>query len=182
VGWNTYTVDLYDSFNGSVEQRAGDCPGSATSWPTSGTAIGFRLDPNENQLNRVLNQQIDWIRLTAIDTVTHGVTFPISILLNKGASTLSSIQFYYTTDRSNPTQHMAAGSLDTPPTPGPGGSGPFWQYLPLVRNGALTTVAEDLTFNWNTSSVTAGQYYICAHLEDGLNTGTYCSDAPVQVQ
>ena len=36
VGWQTYTIDLYDAFNGSIEQRSGNCPGSVTSWQNTG--------------------------------------------------------------------------------------------------------------------------------------------------
>lgn len=183
VGWNTINVDLYDGFNGSIEQKAGECPSSVTSWQNSGAVIGFRLDPNENQLGRTLNQKIEWVRLTAMDRVARGAIFPVSILLNKAPTALTSIKFYYTTNRSNPTQNPASGSLDVPTTPpSPSARGPYSIFLPSILSTRYTSVAQDVTFNWNTGGVPAGQYYLCVSLNDGLNGGTYCSDAPVAVE
>ena len=182
VGWNTYSIDLYDAFNGSIEQKTGSCPSSVTSWQNSGAAIGFRFDPNENQLNRTLNQKIEWIRLTAMDVVARGSTFPVSILINKPVSAIPTINFYYTTTRSSPTQHPASGSIVSPPPPSPSTPGPFTIFLPAVLSNVYSKVAQNLTFNWTTSGVAQGQYFLCVSLNDGLNSGTYCSEAPVMVQ
>ena len=182
VGWHTYTIDLYDAFNGSIEQKSGACPGSVTSWQNTGHVDRFRVDPNENQLGRTLNQKIEWIRLTAMDSVSRGSIFPVSILLNKPLSAIQTMNFYYTTSRSAPTQHPASGNIvsDTPPVPS--ARGPFSIFLPAISTPGFSTVPKDTTFNWNTSGVAAGQYYLCVSMNDGLNTGTYCSDAPVAVQ
>lgn len=182
VGWNTYHIDLYDAFNGSIEQKSGNCPGSVTTWQNTGTISSFRFDPNENELGRTLNQKIEWIRLTAMDRVSRGSIFPVSILLNKPLSAIPTMNFYYTTTRSAPTQHPASGNIVSESPPVPSARGPFAIFLPAVSSPGFSSVPKDTTFNWNTGGVAPGQYYLCVSMNDGLNTGTYCSDAPVAVQ
>jgi hypothetical protein len=182
VGWNTYFIDLYDAFNGSIEQKTPGCPGSVTSWQNSGSVTGFRFDPNENQLGRTLNQKIEWVRLTAMDRVSRGSNFPVSLLLNKAPGAISTYDFFYTTTPSAPTQHPANGSIDSPTPQGPSPRGRHNIFLPSVLSTVYTTVEQNVVFNWDTTGVNPGHYYLCVRLNDGINSGTYCSDAPVAVQ
>ncbi len=165
VGWHTYSIDLYDAFNGSIEQKTAGCPGSVTSWQNSGTVIGFRFDPNENQLGRTLNQKIEWVRLTAMDRVSRGSKFPVSLLLNKAPGAISSYKFYYTTSPGAPTQHPANGSIDSLPNPSPSPRGPHTLFLPSVLSNVYSSVAQNLVFNWDTNRVNPGQYYLCVNFK-----------------
>lgn len=182
VGWQTYTVDLSDPFNGSVEQTGGSCPPGPLSWSTSGPIVRLRFDPNENALGASLFQQLDWIRLTQVDRVTHGIPFPIQISLNKPAQGIS-FNFYYTDNLQSPTQHAASTYI--PPSPSPA---PYHLYLPMAfqsfGSSDLPPVVNGVTFTWDTTSVTpntSSGYYICVTANDGYNQATYCSEAPVLV-
>ncbi|MBN1537123.1 MAG: hypothetical protein JW908_10365 [Anaerolineales bacterium] len=184
VGENTYTIDLYDAYNGQIVEKAGDCTSATTSWLNSGTVIGFRFDPNENQLGRTLNQQIDWIRLSKQPNVQIGNKFSISLNLNKSLDALQSWRFFYTTTPSQPMQHSAAVSLssssgetiiDLPPAN-------FTAFLPVISSSPAFNYDEstgDLTFIWNTNGVSAGEYFLCGEFNDGLNSNIYCSSVPV---
>ena len=130
VGWHTYWVDLGDSANGTPEGHDGDCAGG-TNWNTSSTILDLRFDPNEN-ISVIANppggggpfhQQLDWVRLAAVDRVTHGTPFPIELSINRDVSQLS---YYYTTDRHNPTQ---ADARQYSPQQA---NGPFFVFLPLA--------------------------------------------------
>lgn len=181
VGWQIYTADLIDSFNGSVIQTGGSCPPPPYSWSSSSPISRLRIDPNENQTGSNMIQQLDWIRLTPVDRVTHGTPYQIQISLNKPPQGVS-FNYYYTDNPSNPTQHIAAQYSFPMPPPSP-----YHLFLPMILNsttsssGDLPPVTNGVTFTWDTSLVTAGQYYVCVVANDGLNQGTYCSEAPFQV-
>jgi hypothetical protein len=198
IGWQTYTIDLHDPFNGSPEeynpapQPGNDCYNAPSNWASSGAIIGLRFDPNEN-ISCVTNaskpwvpcsdfhQQLDWIRLTAMDEVKKGTPFPVQITLNVSLSQLTSSAFYYTTDPAgSPQQNRAAAYAPAPPTPAR-----YSAYLPMVLTGYAPGGSEPgantMTFHWDTAAVTPGTYFICASLTDPFNQATYCSEAPVMV-
>jgi hypothetical protein len=193
IGYQTYSIDLYNAFNGSAEVTSGFCGGLPTTWQTSGIVYGLRFDPNENiSCNPQFAgafvtstcgdyvQKLDWIRLTAIDQTTKGTPFPIQITLNRPLAGVT-FTFYYTTTLSNPTQSLA--QLYTPPTIS---IGPFQLYLPTIFKNSVDVAGDtfpsvDVTYMWDTTSVSLGTYYICAQANDGYNTTTYCSEAPVIV-
>jgi hypothetical protein len=167
VGYQTYTIDLYDPYNGKALERAGNCAGLPSTWQASGSILGLRFDPNENVSCRSTNppfvlktcgdfvQKLDWIRLTRTDRVVRGTVFPIGITLNRLPSTLSSLAFYYTTSLSDPTQFSAVGT---------------------------TQISSfDVTYQWDTKGVASSTYYICAQANDGYNPVIYCSESPVIV-
>ena len=181
VVWRTYGVDLYDAFNGLIEGATTLCPRNVTTWQNTGTAISFRLDPNENQLAQPLTQSIEWLHLSAMDTVTHGTSFPVSLNLNKRKDTIGSFLFYYTTSPASPTQHRASGAFASPPGP-PVVYGPNSLFLPVIISPGVTQAAADVIFNWDTTNVTPGEYYLCVVMDDNLNSNTNCSEAPVAVQ
>lgn len=166
VGYNTYTIDLYNSVSGKAVTRFGDCAGLST-WLNSGAITQLRFDPNENITCRAVRkpyvlqtcgnyvQNLDYIRLTAMDQVTLGSVFPVEITLNRSLDNPSSLTFYYTTALSDPTQAPAAG--------------------------AILTTGTDVTYNWDTTGVPAGTYFICVKADDGINPVTSCSEANVAV-
>lgn len=177
VGWHTYVIDLYDAWNGSPnEVTPANCP--MVNWKDQaqvGPLVAFRLDPNENITGNVFHQEIDWIRLTRVDSVQRGTVYLIRISPNKPRSELNSLTFFYTDDLANPTQHLARLLvLNPPPTL------PFKAYLPLIGSNASVFQTGD-PFLWDTSTVTPGVYYICTVANDGYNQAYYCSDSPVEV-
>jgi hypothetical protein len=185
VGWQTYSIDLYNPANGTAIGVGGSCSGVSTTWQNNPQpVIRMRFDPNENVLGHPLTQQIDWIKLTQVDRVPAGTPFPIQISLNQPVASVPVRNFYYTDDLNNPTKFVAAPYNAPPPT------GPFSVYLPSVlRNFAAAIDAlpvPDLTYLWNTTGVAPGTYYTCVHVEDAGQTNsansTYCSEAPVIVR
>ena len=136
----------------------------------------MRLDPNENQLGRTLHQELDWIKLTKMDQAKTNSTFTFLLKANKPAASLSTLDFYYTTTLSNPTQHPAVEYVrDVIPTP-------VFTFLPLTIATQYDDFdQEDIRFVWDTSGVSPADYYICVIADDGLNNASYCSNAPVKV-
>jgi len=172
-----------------------------THWLNSGSITQFRYDPNENiscdyreETGKDFipcsdyRQELDWITLTAMDQVTQGEPFEIILDMNKPMD-VSNFTFYYTTDPTQPRQNRAVEAPD-PSELQPSG-GPFLVYLPLVRQVGGATQPVDGSnpiqptipgaFQWDTGSVTAGEYYVCAEADDGINGAIYCSETPVRV-
>jgi hypothetical protein len=182
VGWQTYMVDLYDAWNGLPEEKTpADCPN--VSWrdqASVGPVVAFRIDPNENITGVDMLQEFDWIRLTKVEQVSQGASAKIRVLLNKPPSEVN-LNFYYTTDLSQPTQHPASTY------PQAIIAAPYHFYLPLVVNSDLnfdpfvSQLPADVTFSWDTSGVTPREYYICAQANDNYNQAIYCSHAPIQI-
>jgi hypothetical protein len=179
IGWHTYSIDLFDPVNGTPVEVA---PGGCTSqpWWEAGALSALRFDPNENWTGNlvpplVFEQKLDWIRLTKLDHVRKGTTFPFRIQLNKPRSEVQEILYYYTNDRDQPTQNRAIAVTAANPT------GEYKLYLPAATNGTPFDLAGFIDFFWDTSDVAPGEYYICARADDGYNTTTYCSEAPVSV-
>ena len=189
VGWHVYNIDLWDPYDGAAFQSAGDCPSNPPNWHNTPPVLVFRFDPNENVtavqdplgIGGPFHQLLDWIKLSAMDQVPHGIPYELQLHLNRPAGDLTGYQFYYTTDRSNPTETRALRySVRTV-------TGPFHIFLPMIATpgGAVATgdtfPSADLKFLWDTTSVSPNTYYICAVLSISPNTSTYCSDTPIQV-
>ncbi len=178
VDWQTYSADMHDSWNGApAAVWPGSCPW--TSWKNeTGTITELRFEPNENITNASFYQEIDWIRMTKVDQVIRGQPYTIKAALNVPSEQLSSITYYYTNNRDNPTQSQA---YSPPANPLPGHSPLI--YLPMIVSPANEPLdgEADLVFEWDTSQVSPGEYYICAISGDGHNQSLFCSDAPVQV-
>lgn len=181
VGWQTYSVDLYDDWNGTP----------ATVYPSScqlipwkdepGKVFMFRFEPNENITSQIFHQEIDWIRLTKEDRVTQGYPFTIKLNLNIPDDQLKSIRFYYTTDPKEPIQNLAAAKVtNSSPL-----SAPFKVFLPISLTPAgdpfLANLNADIDFSWDTRGVSPGDYYICGVADNGLNQSTFCSGTPIKV-
>jgi hypothetical protein len=182
IGWQTYTVDLYDPLNGIPEEKTpADCP--LISWRDQagvGPVVSFRLDPNENITGGIMHQEFDWIRLTKVEQASQGNPVKIRVLLNKQPSEVT-LNFYYTNKLSLQTQNYA----NTYPTTR--FTAQNFQYLPFVFQSDpdydpfVDHLPADVTYLWDTNGVAPGVYYLCAQASDGYNQATYCSQAPIQI-
>ncbi len=202
VGYQTYSIDLFNTFNGTAEAMAGECAGLPNTWTGSSPVLEMRFDPNENiscnpQTTDPTNrsfivstcgdyvQKLDWIRLTQMDSVNRGQPYRIEMGLNKTPASVPSITYYYTDDLNNKTKYTAQAFV--PPTPAPFGAHPV--FLPALLNaptpqGDLPAVTNSVTYLWDTTNVSAGTYYVCTALNDGVSTklNIYCSETPVAVR
>ncbi len=196
VGWQTISIDLFAQYNGSVEQTSGDCEGADLTWSGSSGIYKLRFDPNENIMGVPLHQQVDWIRLTQVDSVTKGNPFPVQIGLNKSPDGLTLIAFYYTDNLQNPTQHRAVeyksffSPESTLESRGLQSGLPLQEaqaqiFLPAVLRNPVASeippVENAVDFAWDTTGVNPGEYYMCVVVADQHNSATYCSEAPVKV-
>jgi hypothetical protein len=193
VGWQIYSIDLHDSFNGLAEEVAGSCSRLNWHWLASGPLSKFRFDPNENILGYPLHQQLDWVRLTKSEQVTQGSPFPIRIGLNKPPNEIASIQYYYTNDLNNPTQHIANEKFPVSNLYDQvAGDFNFVQLneqislLPMIVKSNMASdlpgMAHEVKYNWDTGRVNPGEYYICVRVNDSFNEAIYCSEATVEVK
>ena len=184
VGWNTYVIDLYDPFNGTpVEASPPGCP--IVPWTQTREVVRLRFDPNENYTGiyvppMVFSQHFDWITLSKADRVAQGQSYLVGLQLNKTLNQISDIEYFFTTDPQNPVQNRALRYNKEVVVPF---NASFFVYLPgvVTSGGAFEKPATDTNFNWDTSGVVPGEYYICAKVYDGKNESTVCSEAPVQV-
>ena len=154
VGWQTYTIDLFDSFNGTPEAVVGPCPhipGKDTP-----SVIGLRFDPNENILGYPFVQSIDWIKLYKGDRVPRGVPFPVKMVFNKPPEETGLSYFYTTNPKNHPQQQGGQGVFVHPP---PSSNGNHRLYLPIINSKFDPTdlpPPNSVTYNWDTSLVPAG--------------------------
>jgi hypothetical protein len=146
----------------------------------SSSVIEFRLDPNENITTHDFYNELDWIRLTKPITVRRGENYLIRI--DKFFPNDSfNVNLYYTADpTNNPKQHPVVLHNPPPPT---SPVGPYTINLPIITNGSLDPVLGngDLEYQWDTSSVQLGNYYICAEVFDNFNLAIFCSEASVTI-
>jgi hypothetical protein len=177
VGWNTYTVDLWDSFAGSAEEWQGQCSSLPKNWLQSSPILSVRFDPNENITNHNFYQQIDWIRLTRPNTVSQGDLYRLELNKLFPEQNFNVTLFYTTNPSVQPMQRQIALSQqqNTPPD-----GGEHMVYLPIVVNQRNWS-ASDMEYLWDTTGVTPGDYYICAQVSDGLNEAVFCSEAAITV-
>lgn len=199
VGWHEYNIDLYDPFNGTPAETANCSVYPYQPWSLVDGIMKLRIDPNENWTGNlvpamIFHQEIDWIRLTKVDAVTQGVPYPIEVTLNKDANSIQYIDFYYTTNRTQPMQNYIGRA-----TPGSGQAqvgqmeadqGTNSQlaapllYIPMMMRNYTTYPpldANQVRYLWDTLTIPPGEYYICGRSFDGLNQTTYCSKAPLQI-
>jgi hypothetical protein len=184
-GWHTYSIDLHDPYNGMPVSSAG-C--SLTDWSRTGQIRNFRFDPNENWTGNlvpamVFMQELDWIRLTKMEWVEKGKAFPILLGSTDSMAEIESIEYYYTSNPEDPYQHEAlpvvqTHSLFSRETLESSQSSSTAIFLPMVMAGFRSNA---ITYNWNTTGVAPGEYYICIKASNGISETTTCSDAPVQV-
>lgn len=182
VGWHTYSIDLYDPLNGTPIASTG-C--ALTPWKDTGRIIGLRFDPNENWTGNmvpaaVFHQELDWIRLTKPTRVASGDTFPIRVTFNKTPEELNELEFFYTSDRTNPLMHRIESAKSVQGAPA-ATAGPYSIYLSVALRGGSSSQPAAFTYNWSTANIPSGEYYICVQAEDDFNESVFCSQAPLQV-
>jgi hypothetical protein len=198
VGWHEYNIDLYHPYNGTPVQAANCSYYPLQPWSAVDGITKLRFDPNENWTGNlvpplVFHQEIDWIWLSKVDGVMQGTPYPIELTLNKDASAIQYIDYYYTTSVSQPTQNyigratpnaIAVEEIQPQNEPYVPSQVATAQYLPLLMRSYSKYIPlqpNQVRYLWNTSAVAPGEYYICASASDGLNLATYCSKAPLQV-
>lgn len=182
VGWHTYTIDLWDTFGGLAEGWGGNCNNVSKQWKEAPEIVQFRFDPNENITDHAFYNEIDWIRLTKPIVIPSGTIFDLG--LNKFFENDDfNIELFYTNDPQNqPLKHPVVVYTPAPPAPSDPPSGPFYTFLPLIVNGLKDPFLEaDLEYGWDTTSVLAGEYFICARVDDSYNQAVFCSEASVTV-
>jgi hypothetical protein len=199
VGWYEYNIDLYDPYNGTPAETA-NCPVYPLQpWSAVDGIMKLRFDPNENWTGNlvpamIFHQEIDWIRLTKVDAVTQGTPYPLEVTLNKDLSTVQYIDFYYTSNRSQPLQNYIgratpglSQAVVEQPAYNPETNSQLAatiQYLPLLMRNFSNyppLLQNQVRYLWDTSAIPVGEYYICGRSFDGLNLTTYCSKAPLQI-
>ncbi len=174
VGWQIYTVDLFDPFLGSPEQKAGECPPNKN-WNEAGEILELRFDPNENISGEIIRQKIDWIRLSGVEKHKSGLVYPVYFSVIDENIDGVSHNFFYTKDLSQPFQNIAKEKQVSFPPPGRDG---FSIYLPVVLNNAT----GNNVYLWDTNGVSAGIYYICVKsIDEQRNQTISCSNAPIEI-
>jgi hypothetical protein len=190
-GWHTYQIDLW--VNDLVDETY---PAGTLGWRQS-HPNRLRLDPNElAAADLPVTIQLDWIKLTAMDSVVKGIPFPIEYEVAAGRP--QKITLYYNTDKNpansgtpigtvtvgNQSQSTAfvpvrlaglAAAETAPPSPELN----YHLYLPSLQHKYVTCSGN--CYVWNTSNVPVGSYYVCVRAEDGYNSSQQCSEAPVAV-
>ena len=195
-GWHTYTVDLAQAtLPASLFSNPGQADNILTSfeedsypaqhgWTQIGSARNLRFDPLETT-QAALNSGadvfcIDWIRLTAQDSVAGGQPYPIQYMYVANTPQQAALTFYYTSNPStNPTPSTQVARSYTPT------NGPFQMYLPTTLKNPTAfpdPMPTGSTFTWDTTGVQIGSYYICVKADDGNNQIVYCSETPVNIR
>lgn len=183
-GWSTYKIDLWA--DDLVDETY---PANTPTWQQS-HPNRFRFDPNELLFEYLpVNIGLDYILLTAMDTVEEGNPFPILYALT-GTFPMT-LSFYYTTDPANTgaligtTVKPAANArgLDASPSNQLAAASPltltYQVYLPGVTRNFFNCTEN--CFPWNTTAVNGGAYYVCIKAQDAYNATYRCSEAPVVV-
>ncbi len=183
VGWNTYTIDLWDAFAGSAETWQGECSTLPKNWRQSSPILKIRLDPNENITDHDFYQEIDWIKLTKSIAISRGELYRIQMKPVLSINDIKNINIYYTTDPNNaPTQSLAElTAYQTRPSI----TGSYFVYLPIIIKGGYSGYTNPdptlVEYLWDTTNVQPDQYYLCAQVDDGINQTINCSNAPVVI-
>lgn len=178
-GWNTYKLDLQAADiideNHPVKQT----------WQDS-KPNRLRFDPAELYLNLLPKDiELDWIKLTAMDEVKRGDTFPIDYELS--AADDVELTFYYDTDTNPDNGRSLIGTHDTKVVSvtdaveqlSPSAESKYFVYLPLVVKNPYSCIGD--CFAWNTATVNSGTYFVCIESEDAYNSTYRCSESPVVV-
>jgi len=183
VGWNIYTIDLWDSFAGSAETWQGECSSLPKNWRQSSSILKLRLDPNENITDHDFYQEIDWIKLTKTITIPRGDLYRIQLKPILSTDDVKNINIYYTSDPYNsPTQALAELTNYKAQSTS---NGPYFVYLPMILKGGggeyINPDPNIIEYLWDTTDIQPGQYYLCAQANDGINQAINCSDVPITI-
>ena len=166
-GWNEVSLDLWAS---NILDNEDPCQ---SPWRANPLRSQLRFDPIETPEQTVFH--IDYIKLTAPETISRNSVFPIEYHLNKTGNV--SVTFYYDSDKNPANGRTLIGSLNPPARLL---SLPYKVYLPFIT-GNNSTLSSNQIFNWDLQNVPPGSYFISAEISDGFNTTTWYSDTPVVV-
>lgn len=172
-GWNEYNIDLW------APDIVDEAHPVQRAWSSS-APNRLRFDPTELNSNLLpASIQLDWFKLTAMDEVVAGAPFNIEFDPSESSA---SFTFYYDTDTNPNNGRTLIGSS---PRPVNGlealASGSFTIFLPALSNN-YSPCTTAFCYGWQTSGVSAGQYFVCIEADDGTNTSYRCSESPVVVQ
>ena len=166
-GWHTYSMDLDEVLIDPIGTLGSGWEGAPTT---------FRMDPHE--VHTALNLHLDFVTLTGDEMVASGD--PFDIIYHVDADLPVNIDFFYDDDTnpSNGRTAMVRWEL-----------GAYSIFLPLIQNGVTAPassseieILDGSRWQWDTSSVTAGSYFVSADISDGYNITTWSSDVPVIVE
>ena len=179
-GWNTYKLDLW------ADDIVDEAHPVQRSWLDS-APNRLRFDPAELYLNLLPKGiELDWIKLTAIDEVKQGGSFPIEYEVSDTDAV--ALTFYYDVDTNPDNGRSLIGTDDVlsasttelvAPQNTTTETGDYFVFLPIILNNYYP--CEGNCFRWDTSSVANGTYFICIESEDAYNSTYQCSEAPVIV-
>lgn len=179
-GWNTYKVDLWAS------DIVDEYSPSQQSWKNS-APNRLRFDPAE--LATWLTPatfQIDWIKLTAVEEINQGDVYQINYETDSNDAV--DITFYYDTD-TNPAGRTLLNSTTQTDTPTADNhvdtttAASYTVFLPAIMN----TYCSGNCLMWDTGKYTpngavSGEFYVCAEIDDGLNSIYRCSETTITVR
>jgi hypothetical protein len=184
--WNTYKLDMWA--DDVVDESY---PSGTRNWLAS-HPNRIRFDPDE--LAAALAPatiQLDWVKLTAMDEVVQGESFPILYDLN--ATPPVTLTFYYDTDTDPSNGRTLIGSTSKLAQSSSmevsswsfaslqvRASSNYTTYLPLVARNYFDCSGN--CYRWNTASVSPGIYYVCVDSRDAYNSIYRCSEAPVVIK
>ena len=162
-GWQTYSFSLSEAL---ID------PSSPPSSGWTGSPTVFRMDVHEEIIS--MDFHLDYVTITGDHQVNAGSPFAIVTELISGTS--SGAVYYYDIDK-NPDNGRTVMQVYSAPVPG----GPNILFIPFVAK-KLSPEINPLVgthWNWDTSGVPAGSYYVSVDVSDGANTTTWYSDIPV---
>jgi hypothetical protein len=168
-GWNTYSIDLQ---NAPIEDTSHGPPWGST-FPTV-----FRFDQNENTTGNPWTFHLDFVTLTADETIKRGTPFPIYYVPTPSSGVTVNFHYSPTPNPSNcAAQPQASRYVPS--------SRPYAAFIPLVlRNSAGMAKPSEINlltgtqWLWDTSAVTPGTYYICGIISDGVMSTSWNTDLP----
>ncbi len=169
-GWKVYSFDLKDAVIDPTTPNG--------EW--SGQPNVFRFDLHE--IPDLANSHLDFMKLTGDEVVRQGEVFPIYFEKSREGVTAS---VYYDTNRNRADGRNLAERFDG--VEQITNDAPFSIFLPALITQPVgpgfyeIDLLDGEKFDWNTSGVNHGVYYISIDLNDGVNTTTWYSDVPVYI-
>jgi hypothetical protein len=173
--WNTYTMDL----SKGVQQgywEPGQQGASGGYW--SGLKYWMRFDFLEGV--DPWQVHLDYIKLTGNDEAS--TTYAINWTQLEGEK-LSSVDVYRSQNQAacltsgTALYHYAASAQAGQPEPDAGSAGSYKIFLPILQRHEMAPTS----INWNTATISNGEYFICMRMSDGYNTFSTVSEAPVKI-
>lgn len=170
--WYVYTIDLKTA---PVENCSANC------W--SGLPHVLRFDPFETP--KPTEIQMDYVLLTAEESVTKGTAFPIYFTTDAPPNAV--VRFYYDTDKNPANGRTLIGSTTVGPVQEPMfiEFGNFAVYLPAIWRqdpSDIDLFSGSEKFIWNTAGVPKNTFFISAEVDDGVMVTVWYSEIPVTIK